>query len=317
MATTEADISVDLDVADAAKAAKAAEAAKKATPEPVIEVVKADETPKPADVPILTPDAGLEKLKKQLEDEKSARIAAERQAAESAEAERQARTENQGTQLDLVTNAIATVTQANDALEGKYAEALAAQDFAAAARINREMSGNSAKLLQLENGKAALEKAPKPQIRVAADPVEKFASQLSPRSAAWVRQNPEFVRNPTKNAEMLAAHQLALARGLKADTDEYFTSIERTLDLAKPAIVRTESDPADDPMADAAQPSAAPSRKAPPAAAPVSRSGNGTGSRSNVYRASAAEVEAAEFSGMSVEDYIRNREALKKEGKLN
>lgn len=63
MATTEADISVDLDAADAAKAAKAAEAAKKATPEPVIEVVKADETPKPADVPILTPDAGLEAQK--------------------------------------------------------------------------------------------------------------------------------------------------------------------------------------------------------------------------------------------------------------
>ena len=56
MATTEADISVDLDAADAAKAAKAAEAAKKATPEPVIEVVKADETPKSADAPILTHD---------------------------------------------------------------------------------------------------------------------------------------------------------------------------------------------------------------------------------------------------------------------
>ena len=53
-------------------------------------------------------EAALGYIAETLEDEKLARQDAERRAAESAEAERQARTEKQGTELDLVTNAIAT-----------------------------------------------------------------------------------------------------------------------------------------------------------------------------------------------------------------
>ncbi len=306
MSTTEADIKIDLDAADAEKAAKAAP---QPADTPEIEVAPPKPEPKPAETKVLKPEEGLDKLKKQLEDEKLARQDAERRAAESAEAERQARTEKQGTELDLVTNAIATVTQANDQLEEKYAAALQAGDFAGAAKINREMSNNSAKLLQLESGKQRLESAPKPVARAPQDPVEKFAQSLSPQSAAWVRSHPEYVRDPKKNSKMLAAHQMALADDIAADSPEYFAAIERTLGLSMP-----DPEPDADPMAEAARPAA---RRSAPAAAPVTRSGNGAGPRPNVVTLSPAEVEMAKMMDMTPEEYARNKVALKKDGRLN
>jgi len=67
-------------------------------------------------------------------------------------------------------------------------------------------------------------------------------------------------------------------------------------------------------MADAAQPV----KRAAPAAAPVSRAGNGgNGSRPNVVKLTPAEVEMAGAMGMTPEEYARNKVALKKEGKLS
>jgi hypothetical protein len=298
-----------------------------------IVVEKVEKTPPKAEKPVLTADEGLAKLQKQLEDEKAAREAekrraddAERHAREASEGERLARTEKQATELDLVTNAISTVTQANDALEAKYAEALGAQDYAGAAKIQREMTKNSANLLQLENGKAALEKAPKPQARAPVDAVEEFISRIGPeypRSREWLRAHPEFARDAKKNRQMLAAHELAMSRDLKADSDEYFASIESTLNLAKPVPNGKGAPHDDDPMADAAQeievtPEPRP-RRAAPAAAPVSRSGGGTGSKPNTVRLTPAQQEAAEISGVSLEEYARQLKKIERDeqGKLN
>jgi hypothetical protein len=314
MSTSTDDVQVDLDAADAAKAAEAAKKPKNgadASAEPAVEVIKAE--PEPARA-VLTPDAGLEKLKKQLEDEKSARLAAEAREREAAHAELQARTEVRGSQLDQLTTGIAAAEQSKETLKAQLAEAMTAQDYTRAAEVQSLMSDNAANLLTMRDAKKRLESAPKPVARAPVDPVEQFAAQLTPQSAAWVREHPEYVRDARKNQKMLAAHAIAMADGIKADTPEYFQSIEQTLKIAPP--VALDEDPTDDPMKAAAQ-MAPIQRRAAPAAAPVTRSGNGTGSRANVYRASAAEVEAAELSGLSVEEYVRNREALKKEGKLN
>ena len=320
MATTSDELKIDLDALDTEKAAKDknkaetdAKSAKNA-PKDDVQVVSADDASK---TPVLTPEAGLEKLRKQLEDEKTARLAAEQRAQDASAAELRARTESQDNSLHLVTNAIATVTQANDLLESRYAEALTAQDFASAAKIQREMATNAAKLIQLEAGKTQLEKQPKPVARAPSDPVEQFAGQLSPRSAGWVRAHPEFVRDAQKNRQMLAAHEIALARGLQADTDDYFKSIERTLDIAAPEPGSNGHDKSIevDPMADAAQ-VAAP-RRAAPAAAPVTRSGNGAGNRPNVVTLTPQEVEIAEMMQMTPEEYARQKIALKREGRMN
>jgi hypothetical protein len=113
---------------------------------------------------------------------------------------------------------------------------------------------------------------------------------------------------------MLAAHEMVLADGIKPDTPEYFRGIEDTLRITQPAPAQRNDD---DPMADAAREVIVPEpRRAAPAAAPVSRSGNGTGKRSNVVTLSAMEVEMAESMSMTPEEYARNKLALVREGKL-
>lgn len=322
MATPTDETTIDIDAHDAAAAKKAAESGKTAAavtdPEPTV-VVDPELSAKTGDKQVLTPEVGVDKLKKQLEEEKAARIAAESRAREAANGEATARGETQKTQLDLIKGAIEQTTQQLDVLETQYADAMTAQDFKAAGKVQREMSTRAAKLAQLEAGKTHLENAPKPAPRAPVDPVEAFVAQLSAPSAAWVRAHPEFVTDPQKNRQMIAAHELAIARGNKADTDSYFKSIEKTLDMGPVAQLPAHvDDPESDPRADAAQ--AIGGRQAP-AAAPVSRSGNGAGGRPNVVKLSAEEVEMAKNMFPESKDptleYARNKAALRKEGKLS
>ncbi len=264
--------------------------------------IEGDEAPKGPDP--------VEELKAQLENERAARAEAERRANEEAQRAHKATVDKVDNELQMVLTAIDRVKESSDQLEAAYGQALAAQDFTAAARIQREMSSNEAKLLQLENGKAAMEARPKPQapqpIRPT-NPVEALASQLTPRSASWVRAHPEYATDSRLYQKMLAAHNLAVADGISPDTDDYFRSVEGTLGIGRRASV-------DDSQEDATSAAARPVRETAPPAAPPSR---GNGSTSRTARLSAEEAEIAELSGMTPEEYARNREALKKEGRYH
>jgi hypothetical protein len=247
-------------------------------------------------------------LKRQLAEEKAGRIRAEQQAHQANRETHRARGEVDETNLQLVVNAIDTVSRDQELMKQAHTYALQNGDFARATEIQSEMSANSAKLLQLENGRQAMENAPRqpePQMPPT-DPVEDFASRLSPRSADWVRKHPEFVRDQRLNAKMIAAHNLAVADGIPTDTDEYFDAIEETLKVTpKPA----QNDTDDQYAAKAVR-----RRDAAPAAAPANRGGQSASS--NVVRLTAAEREMAEMMGMKPEDYAKNKVALKKEGKI-
>ena len=320
MSTTSEEIKIDLDELDDKKTSKTEKSAKSA-PENDIKVEQDDETPKTPVVDGVSTDEALAKLKKQLADEQERRIAAEHRAHEASQGEAQARATVQATELDLVKNAITTLNQANDSLEAQYAEALAAQDFTTAAKAQREMSINAAKALRLEEAKVKLENAPKPTARAPQDAVEQFIaeSNMAPQSADWVRAHPDYVRDKNKYRKLLAAHEIALADGNKVNTDEYFESVEKTLGIGARITngsgehreIKTE----DDALSDAATPK---TKRTPPASAPVTRSGTGSGNdRPNVVRLSPEEIEMASFMGQTPEEYARNKLALKKEGKLN
>lgn len=261
----------------------------------------------------IDPEEGLQSLRNQLEKERATRIEMERRAREMAQTAFQARNEAQDSNLHLVTNAIESVKQNTEVLKSNYAQAMSAGDYDRAAEYQQAMSNNAAKLLQLEQGKQALENMPKQQAPAnigVTDPVEALASQLSPRSAAWVRRNPQFATDPRQYQKMLAAHNLVTADGIPPDTDEYFQSVESILRVRRSEPVQQ----ADDPMSDAAKPT---QRRTPPPAAPVSRSSGGPGSRPNTVRLTAQEREMASMMGMTVEEYAKNKLALQKEGKLN
>lgn len=264
----------------------------------------------------ISPEIGIEALRQQLDMEKAARAEAERRARTAESNASKASLEVQDSNLQLIVSAIDSVNRTNTMLKRDYAAAMSAGNFEQAAEIQSQMSINGAKLLQLENGKAALSeklKNPPPQShQPPPDPVEAIASQLSPRSAAWVRAHPECVNDKRLYMKMIGAHNIAIADGYVADTDEYFSEIERQLGYRKPQTA-VQDDENEEPTSMAAKPMA---KKAPPPAAPSSRAAsNGSGGR-NTVTLTREEREMANIMGMTPEEYAKNKVALKKEGKL-
>jgi hypothetical protein len=276
-------------------------------------VVASPETPAATAPEAPEPDAALAKLRADLDAERAARADAAERARQAEIRAQEAQRGAQDSDLRMLEGAIETVKGSQTHLKAQYAVAARAGDFEAMAEIQEAMGSNSARLLQLENGKQAMEEQARQPVQPVQhnDPVEALAAQLSPRSAAWVRANPDYARDSRKMQKMIAAHNLVTADGIAPDTDEYFERVEATLGIRRAAPVHEQEA---DPMTDAAKPI---SRRSAPPAAPVSRSGNGTGTRPNVVRLTAVERETAADLGMSPEEYARNKLALQREGKLH
>lgn len=277
--------------------------------EPKVEIV-AESAPEVNKTAVKTDNEGIAELNRKLKDD-NARL--ERERNEAVQRAYQAKNETDDTNVRLFESAQSQITENNKVLKSQYAFALQNQDFALAADIQEAMALNQAKALQLENGKQSLKERPKEQPRPL-DPVEALAGQLSPRSAAWVRAHPDYATNQRLTQKMIAAHNLALADGHAADTDGYFDSVEDTLKINQRAPTRAAQDgDADDQYSDASRPTSG--RQTAPAAIPVSRDVSTSGTRQRTIRLSAAEAEAAEMSGITHEEYARNRDAMR--GRMN
>jgi hypothetical protein len=275
---------------------------------PAVEAEIVVEEPKKAAIPA---DEGIEGLKRQLEAEKARREAAERQAREAASAVHKAKAEVDDTNLQLLTNAIETVKSHSAQLKAAIVAAVQRGDHERAEDLRIEQAANAAKLLQLENGRQAMAERPK-AAPPASDPVEALASQLTPRSAAWVRAHPECATDPRMYRKMVRAHEDAIDDGLSADTDEYFASVERRLGIAKRAEPEIEDE-------DGTELAAKPvSRRSSPAAAPVSRSApSSDGSKPRVIRLSAEEREMARLNKMTDQEYWEQKQRIARDSRYN
>lgn len=292
MSTTEDEIKIDLDA-------------------PVEPVKAAEKTPPVVDPPddLPDPEAGIKKLQKQLEDERALRLAAERGRDEAMRSEVVAKTQSHENQMALLNTALENVKATKASLKTEYAAALAASDFDKVSEINDLMGENNARLVQLESGKKILERQPKPQATPPSDPVEAFVSTMTPKSAEWVRAHPRYATEERLTQRMIRSHWDALDDGLKADSPEYFEYIENRLGIKSDTVkVPDDIKDPDDPTSAAAAP-----RRAAPPAAPASRSGNGAGDRRNTMTLTAAEVEAAQISGLTPEEYAKNKVAIAKQ----
>lgn len=275
------------------------------------EIVVEQETAAPEgvkDASVSEEDAVIQ-LRKQLDEERLARVEAEKRAQEAAQRAQSASKETETTHLQLVNQAIDQFKRENDILKSNLRAAMSENDYDKAAELQEAMAMNAARLLQLEQGKQAMEQRVKnPPPPEGQDLVESFASRLTPKSADWVRKNPQYVTDPRLNRRMIAAHELAVSDNIAVDTPEYFAFVEKTLGIQKPEA-RAETSA----LSEASAPTKA--RSAPPSA-PVSRSGTGTGTRSNVVRLTSAEAEMADMMGMTHKEYATHKLALQKAGKL-
>jgi len=157
-------------------------------------------------------EEGIKKLQSQLQKETQARINAEYREKQHADKANQLETEVGKSQLTTIDNAIEFAKVERGNLKKAYAAALAAGDFDGASEISEKQSDIAAKLLNLENGKVALAERPRTVQPIASDPVEAFAKNLQAPAAAWIRQHPDYVTDTDLHKEMVAAHNLAVAR---------------------------------------------------------------------------------------------------------
>jgi len=280
-----------------------------------IEVVLEAPEPDAADTPAAATDEvpfdkGIEALKAQLEEEKQKRLAAESAAHEASRLAQQAKVEVADNEMHLINNAIEAVKRNAELLKREYAEALSTGAYDRAAEMQEAIANNSYKLSKLVDGKEALHNRVQNPTPASNDPVEQVASQLSPRSAAWVRSHPEYVRDPVKYESMLRAHNVAVAEGYSPDSDAYFQYVESRLGFRN----EPKTEPEAEPTSAAAKP--AQKRQAAPAAPSSSVAGSGSG-RTLVARLSAEEREIAEMLKITPEEYAKHREDLRKEGKIN
>ena len=283
-------------------------------------------------------EKALEDLRKQYEHqrrvaeaEREARKRAEMFAREQAQTVQHAQTDVQASHLRVIQNAIDSTETAAAAAERDYADAMAAGDYAAAAKAQRQISQAEAHLLQLQNGKARLEETLQPisEGRVEApripdftpqlpqDPVETYAERLTPKSAAWLRAHPQVVE---KVGKLTRAHQDAVEDGIAPESPEYFEFIENRLGISSRQSEISEEQPRES----ARQ---APTPRKQMASAPVTNSGSPVsgrgGANGNTMTLSAAEVEMAILNeptlprDKAIEAYARSKMELIRAGKLS
>jgi flavin-binding protein dodecin len=261
--------------------------------------------------PALKVEDGIAELKRRLGESEAARKSAEDRARNAESTISVAKEEVKDSHMHLVTGAIETVKTNMATLKNNYKVALASGNFEEAAEINEKIAITANRLTKLEDGKVEMErqaKAPAVVTPPTSDVVEQFVSRLSPKSAEWVRNHPECVRDTQLNQAMIGAHSIAMRKKIPVDTPEYFEFIENALDMKQNV---------EDGTAEAAGTTTG-GRQAAPASAPVSRvASTGGGTRPNVVRLSEAEREVADSMGMSYQEYGKNKLALQRSGKIN
>jgi hypothetical protein len=272
-----------------------------------IVIVDAPEDIKIEEKPQLSPEVGINELKLQLEEATRAREAAERRAKEAYEQAAAAKNDAADSNMRMLDNAIETLKRNQEILKQNLRDAVASGDTDAQADIMMSLNKSENDLREVTRGKQHYELATK---KAAADPVEALASQLTPKSAEWIRAHPEAVHDPVLNRKLRRAHEDAVDDGIAPDTPEYFSYVENRLKIRQAPVQQQES------ALSEASGSHSGRRAAAPPAAPVSRSGTGTGSRPNVVTLTRAEQEAARDMGMTPKEYAENKMALVRAGKL-
>lgn len=241
------------------------------------------------------PQAGVEELKRQLAEaevnrraaletaqrESIARQDAERRAIAAANATTQAQANATNSQYDSIVNALAASEQELANLQAVKATAMEKGDFGESAKIDAHMAKVSARSVNYEAAKIALEEQRKlspaqptqqqPQQPLQISPAQEqanFLSSLPAPSADWVRRHPQFFTDAAFKSKVM--HTAAYAEsvlGLNHNNPDYFRKIEEAVGLAATPVQTA-------PVSAAAQTKARASTSAPavrpaPAATPT------------------------------------------------
>ena len=275
-----------------------------------IQIVEAPEEPKIEAKPQISVDDGIEALRRELEAEKVARARAEEQAKQARDQARVATTDKYDSDLRMLNTAIETETRNKEILKANLREAVATGDTDMQAEILMTLNQTENNLREISKGKQQYEAQLRAQPAPSEDRVEALARQLTKPSAEWVRAHPDVVNDDVMARRLRRAHEDALDDGIRADTPDYFNFLETRLRINQAKTQQQEYS-----MSEASESTSGRRASAPPAA-PVTRSGTGTGGRPNVVSLTRAEQEAARDMGMTPKEYAQNKIALIKSGRM-
>lgn len=169
-------------------------------------------------------------------------------------------------QYNSVLTAIAAEQGAVARAKADFANAMVAQDFAAAAEAQAAMASAAARLDRLEDGKVAFEskretaKTEKAETRrePARPDFEQQIATLPDNARAWLRKHPEFITDTAKNNEIGSAHNYLInRRKVEPFSDAYFDALDEEFGFKTAAAAPAEP--------------VQPQRRSLPMSAPVSR----------------------------------------------
>lgn len=255
----------------------------------------------------------LDTLKEQIE-EKDKALERERHRAETAEREREEyshklsveSTEKIRAQGNSIESMIAAKQSEAERLKGELKEAHENGKFDEYAELVAEYGMTRQDIKNFETRKAQLATQEESRIQAAKnDPLVGY----TPRTQAWIRNNPEFLSDNKFQKRALAAHNLAESEGYVPDTDAYFEYIES---YVKPKKVNDDTNDSPAP------------KKNVSTSLPPSRSGSSSSSsgQSKQIRLTPDEVDHAiwAFPKLSPADaqnvYYKNKMELIKEEKM-
>lgn len=256
--------------------------------------------------------AALERSNKEylarIETEQREKAEALRQAQERRAEIDRLQEQTTSSQAEAIGAALAAAEAEAEAAQRDIEFAASVGDSKAQAEAYRKLSRAEAKILNLENGKEALEREAKErpkqeaQPQAQADPLDNI--NLPPLAKDWLRNHREFLYDARKNAKIQTLHWDVVDEGHEAYSPSYFEVLEQKLGLrAAPKQVQEEDDYVEEPTQRRASVSAPPSREVP------SSSGVRTNDRVVLTQ---AEKEAAKISGISEKEYAAQKLNLMK-----
>ena len=253
-------------------------------------------------------------LEKRAESERTARLAAERDAAKHRQDAEDSRKRETSSHLDTITTAINAATQEIESAKTAYVSAREAGDYRAEAEANDRLAIARADIRRLDEAKQDIEsrKHVAPRREQPIDPVEAFAAGRTEPTAKWVRAHPEYVRSEKGMKKLSAADAVAQDEGYLPDTPEYFSRVEQYLGIGKAAAVdRPAAKEAPTEAAQVPVPSAKPRSAAPPVAPGAAVSSNGASQSDKAVTLTKREADAAQ-DGTHVWNYNDPKGKFKK-----
>jgi len=210
----------------------------KTTTEPKIEV-----KPDPAVQDLM---AQYKDLETRAAEQERRRIEAEREAARHKREAESANKRATSSDLNTITTALSAAQEDAERAKRDIRVAKAAGDIDAEVEAQDRLAKARSTEMRLDEAKSDMEaraKAPKRETEEvrSTDPVEIFAANRTPPTAAWVRAHPEYVRSEKGLKKLTAADAVAQAEDLIPDTPEYFARVEEYLGIAKKAPDPTEA----------------------------------------------------------------------------